>query len=217
MNIALTGKMRAGKDSVAEYLTQKYGYTRFAFGDELKRYAHELFGESPNKPRELYQWFGQTMRERDPDIWTRKCFDNITPSTDMYAPITAEYERLFKREAPEGLRFRVVISDLRQPNEYARCRAENYVIVGVSCPDDIRLERARAAGDSFTSADLAHETESHVDTFAVDYEINNGGTLAELHAQIDRMMTWLSHSVMMPREYLGWDDAEDGTIPQPAD
>lgn len=76
-NIALTGKFRSGKDEVAKYLCARYGYTQFAFGDELKRYYHELFGHTDAKPREGYQWFGQTMRARDPDIWVRKCFDYI--------------------------------------------------------------------------------------------------------------------------------------------
>ena len=73
-NIALTGKFRSGKDEVARYLCDKYGYKRFAFGDALKRHYHELFGPTTGKDGEGYQWFGQTMRERDPNIWVRKVF-----------------------------------------------------------------------------------------------------------------------------------------------
>lgn len=171
-HIALTGKFRSGKDTVADYLIEKYGYAKFAFGDELKRYVHELFDVNPStKPRELYQWFGQTMRKHDPDIWVRKCFEKID-----------------KKKKTANVSVRVVISDLRQPNEYERCRAEGYVIIRVNCPEDIRIERARAAGDDFTEDDLNHETEQYVDLYAVDYDIYNVGDLTELYSQIDAIM-----------------------------
>jgi hypothetical protein len=170
--IALCGQLRAGKDAAAEYLVRQYRYTRFAFGDELKRYSHELFGGDPaEKPRELYQWFGQTMRERDPDIWVRKCFEAIAWDDDLVVP---------------------VITDLRQPNEFERCRAEGYVIIRVTAPEEIRLERARQAGDAFTTESLAHDTESHIAGFAVDYEVENVGTLAEMYAKVDAIVGLLN-------------------------
>lgn len=199
-NIGITGKFRSGKNAVADYLTEKYGYMQFAFGDELKRYAHELFNvDASAKPRELYQWFGQTMRERDPDIWVRKCFDYIEHRRGVIPRRERSMAAYFDApwfdvpwNAHARTQFRVVITDLRQPNEYDRCRAEGYVIIRVTCPDDIRIERARAAGDSFTDEDLRHETEQHVDTFAVDVEIDNNGSLDELYAQVDEVMAEIS-------------------------
>ena len=169
-HIALTGKLRSGKDTVADYLVNQYGYNKFAFGDPIKFYYKELFGETDAKPRAGYQWFGQTMRERDPDIWVRKCFAAIDEMRS------------------EWFRTRVVITDLRQPNEYERCRAEGFVIIRVNCPEDIRIERARAAGDDFTEDALNHATEQYVDLYAVDYDIYNVGDLTELYSQIDAIM-----------------------------
>lgn len=124
-NISLTGALRSGKDVVAAYLTQKYGYIRFAFGDELKRHADEIFGvklgEYVGKPRELYQWFGHTMRQRDPDVWVHKCFDKIIRAGVDCANDNGNYP----------YPFRAAITDLRQPNEYVRCRAKGYVFVRV--------------------------------------------------------------------------------------
>lgn len=177
-NIAITGEMRSGKDAVAEYLARQYGYTRFAFGDELKRYYQELFGPSETKPREGYQWFGQAVRERDPDIWVRKCFDNIETAADWSVGDYYMY----------GKEFRAVISDLRQPNEHDRCRAEGYVIIRVTAPEALRIDRAIKSGDTFNLRDLTHDTESHVRSFDVDYEIVNDGTLAELYAKVDEVL-----------------------------
>lgn len=181
MNIALTGKMRSGKDATSRYLCEKYGYTQFAFGDELKRYADELFGvHGGGKRRELYQWFGQAMRERDPDIWVRKCFSNVYTFREAVDNLRSRY--------PDEEPLLPVISDLRQPNEYERCRAEGFVIIRVTAPDGIRIHRAIESGDKFTYADLVHESESFVDSFEVDYEIVNDGTLEDLHAKIDSIM-----------------------------
>lgn len=182
--IALTGRLRSGKDEVAKYLVEKYGYTRFAFGDELKNDFHRRYPEIPRepKPRVGYQNHGQLMRALiGEDVWVDACFAKIAE--------VEFFEGTVALSRGTSSQFRAVITDLRQPNEFSRCRTEGYVIIRVTCPEDIRIERARAAGDSFTDADLRHETEQHVDTFAVDYEIDNSGSLDELHAQIDDVMT----------------------------
>lgn len=181
MNIALTGKFRAGKDAVAKYLVEKYGYTRFAFGDELKKDFHRRYPEIPKdpKPRVGCQMHGQMMRRLlGENIWVDKCFLSISLTNN---------ERMSNFGGASNA-LPVVISDLRQPNEYERCREEGFFIVRVSCPDELRIERALAAGDEFKEEDLQHETELHIDTFDVDFEIDNSGTLDELHTQIDRMM-----------------------------
>lgn len=173
-NIALTGSMRSGKSAVAAYLREKYGYTEFAFGDELKADFHRRYPEIPRdpKPRKCYQTHGQLVREYvDEDVWVRKCFAEI------------------KREYYANIPFRAVISDVRQLNEYERCRAEGYVIIRVTAPDSVRIQRAIDAKDTFNYADLAHETESHVSSFVVDYEIENSGSLAELYTKVDEVMT----------------------------
>ncbi|GMK47630.1 hypothetical protein PghCCS26_47600 [Paenibacillus glycanilyticus] len=175
-NIAICGSLRVGKDSVAAYLCERYGYTRFAFADEMKRIARELFPhefEGDRKPRELLQWFGETMRQRDASVWVRKLFD----------------DRLAEIEAWEQRKRLTVITDLRLPVEYERCRAEGYVIIRVTAPDGVRIQRAIDAKDTFNYADLAHNTESHVSSFVVDYEIENSGSLAELYAKVDEVMT----------------------------
>lgn len=176
-NVALTGALRSGKDSVAAYLTQKYGYTRFAFGDELKRDFHRRYPEIPRtpKPRIGYQSHGQLMRQLvDEDIWVTRCFDEI------------RYGRTCPVSGDDDMR--VVISDLRQPNEYERCRSEGYVIIRIKAPSALRIQRAVESADTFELSALTHDTESHTDGFAVDYEVVNDGTLAELYAQVDAIM-----------------------------
>lgn len=187
-NVGLLGRLRSGKDTVAAYLTEKYGYARFAFGDELKRYAHELFGEPApgTKPRELYQWFGQTMRERDPDVWVRKCFEAVWRREEQvdayYAMAWNEWSR-----AP----FRAVITDVRQPNEYHALISAGYMLIRVEAPESLRIHRAIESGDSFALRDLTHDTETALDGFAADFTVVNDAGLPELYAQIDEVMVVL--------------------------
>lgn len=173
IKIALTGKMRSGKTSVAEHLTACYGFKQFAFGDVLKRFAHEIFGYGGPKDRELYQWFGQTMRERDPDVWIK----HLDRDLEEYI-----------EDMRGGIGVRVVITDLRQPNEYDYCRREGYTIIRVNCPEEIRIERMIAAGDRFDQTMLDHETERYVDKFDVDYEIDNSNGWYLTARQIESIM-----------------------------
>lgn len=178
VKIALTGRMRSGKDSVADHLTQQHGFARFAFGDGIRKVCRELFPErfgNDRKPRALLQGVGQAMRALDPDVWVNATMRDIREHWH-YAPYNGESED-------------IVITDLRQPNEYARLRAEGFVIIRVTCGEAIRRQRMHYAGDTFDERDLTHETELHADGFAVDYEIENNGSLAELHAKVDAVMS----------------------------
>ncbi|MGG0757540.1 AAA family ATPase [Brevibacillus laterosporus] len=165
VKIALTGKMRSGKDTVAGYLVEHYDFIPYAFGDGIKRICHELFPEQfvdGKKPRALLQGVGQAMRAIDPDVWIKRTM----------------------REVNQASLFDVVITDLRQPNEYARLYSEGYVIIRVNTSDDVRIDRMRSAGDTFDLADFTHDTERYVDMFAVHYELNNNGSVCDLYEQI---------------------------------
>lgn len=166
MKIAICGRMRSGKDTVAAYLVEHYDFVPFAFGDGIKSVCRELFPEqvaNGKKPRALLQGVGQAMRSVDPDVWIKRTM----------CEIGASYP------------FNVVITDLRQPNEYERLYSEDYVIIRVNTSDDVRIDRMRSAGDTFDLADLTHDTEQYVDMFTVHYELNNNGSVRDLYEQID--------------------------------
>lgn len=175
IKVALTGRLRSGKDSVAARLYTEHGFAYpLAFGSVLKRQYHALFpwiAENP-KPRAGYQQFGQLIRkEFGEDVWIR----HIERSVEGAA--------MFRDT--QG----IVITDVRQPNEYDWCKRNGFVIVRVVSPLEARVKRAEIAGDAFELADLEHDTEKYVDSFEVDAEIINDGSLTELHANVDDMMT----------------------------
>lgn len=173
LKIALTGKMRSGKDEIAKHLAYKHGFEwPIAFGDMLKYYADLIYAHNSGaKQRRMYQVFGQACREYDPDVWIRH----------------AEFavKQALEKRSTRG----IVISDLRQPNEYDWCKRNGFVIVRVTAPEDVRLARAKQAGDIFEADDAEHETEQYVDSFEVDAEISNEGTLDELYTQVDEFIS----------------------------
>lgn len=182
-NIGLIGKLRSGKSAAGDYLAFKYGYTQFAFGDELKRDFHRRYPEIPRdpKPRAGYQFHGQFMREHyGENVWINACFGNVRD---------ARGSSRYYGELPQP--FRAVISDVRQPNEFSALQSAGYVLIRVSAPDGVRIERAVNSGDTFNYADLMHGTETALDGHLADFTVVNDGTLAELYAKIDEIMGFL--------------------------
>lgn len=164
--------MRGGKDTAAKYAMTKIGgkCVKLAYGDELKRLYHKIFGYSDDvkKDREGYQWFGQVMRERNPRIWIEK----VDPFLQYHK---AKYHH-------------VIFTDMRQPNEYEHLKSNGFVMIKIECPEEIRIQRMIEAGEEVREDLLHHETESHIDSFEYDYLIKNDGTLEDLYRQIDEIL-----------------------------
>nr|WP_240514758.1 hypothetical protein [Bacillus cereus] len=156
----------------------------------LKDEFHRLFPHVPRdpKPRAYYQKFGQWLREIDPDIWVKMTMGNV-------------HEYCFEDSLNKvNHKPKVLVNGVRQPNEYQQLREEGFIIIRVNTSDDLSIGRAEKAGDVFTEADLEHETESHIDTFEVDYVINNNGELIQLYGQFDKIMNDIGMQTVSSRE-----------------
>lgn len=94
--IGLTGKGGAGKDTVADYLVDKYGFLHLKFGTVLYEIARKYFGME-EKDRNLLQDIGKAMRSVDPLFFVN----------------------FVEREILKNPEKNIVISDLRQGNEKA--------------------------------------------------------------------------------------------------
>lgn len=154
VKVAVCGGMRSGKDTVADYLVERFGFEKFRFGDGIREVGKIAFPEEFNgkqKPRKKLQDIGQYMRKVDPQVWVKYTLREIENSDAR----------------------RVVISDLRQPNEYEALREAGFYIIRVEAPYEVRLRRAQESGDNFNPEHFNHETESHFDGFNVDYIITN--------------------------------------------
>ncbi len=167
MKIALVGKMRSGKDSVAKFFIDNANAKQIAFGDEIKKVAREYFPEivAKGKPRKLYQVIGQIFRSFDPDIWVKGLDKNM------------------RIAYVKGAR-NFVVTDVRQLNEYEYLKREGFTVIKVEADDELRKERIAKSGDTFEPADFYHETETTVNDIPYDYLITNNTTLEDLNEQI---------------------------------
>ncbi|UKL30047.1 AAA family ATPase protein [Bacillus phage PK2] len=174
LQIALTGEMRSGKDKVAEYLIEKYGFQRFAFGDGIRKTTRRLFPEayeSGEKPRRLLQEFGQFCVKQNKDVWVNYLFREM-----LYQGIDPVVDN-------------VVITDLRQPHEYEKLLESGFTIVRVNTKPHIRRRRMEAKGEFVSDEQFNHSTEKHIREFEVDFELDNNGTPDQLFDQVEVMLT----------------------------
>ncbi|PEE49762.1 hypothetical protein COL16_28855 [Bacillus cereus] len=188
--IAITGKARSGKTELSHYAWMLYGFKEFDFSAVLKDEFHRLFPHIPRdpKPRAYYQKFGQWLREIDPDIWVKMTMGNV-------------HKYCFEDSLNKvNHKPKVLVNGVRQPNEYQQLLEEGFILIRVNASDDLRIGRAQNASDVFTEADLEHETETHIDIFEVDYEINNNGELIQLYDQFDEVMRDIGVQTVSSRE-----------------
>lgn len=138
--IGISGKARAGKDSLARHLV-RLGYRQDAFANGVKLVTATLAGEPISyyfddvekeahcvnlgmTRRRAMQNVGNTMREAiGPNVWIR--------------PLLAAWEA-------SGFQ-PTVVSDVRYPNEAATIRRAGGIIVRIERPDGTGLEGESAA------------------------------------------------------------------------
>lgn len=174
--IGITGRARAGKDTVGNILGQK-GFHRYAFADTLKRGCMEFFGfsyeqvygdlkETPDKlwgftPRWALQYVGtELMRTHiDSNIWVKSLEATLI-----------SHGRRFGLTGPNN--DNVVITDVRFNNEAEWVHDKGGTIVQV----------IRPAAPGISTAH--HASEHGVSTDYVDRIIMNDGSLTELRMAV---------------------------------
>lgn len=167
MIIGLSGRAHAGKDTLADYLVQNYGFTKVAFADELKLLCASNFNLSNDQlygnlketkdyrykksPREILQATGQFYRSIDIDFWVKRCLDKLLVNKNY------------------------VITDVRLRNEYDAVKALNGKIIRINRNSDLR-------GYVSNSNDIS---ETDLNNHNFDLTIENNGTLIDLYNKID--------------------------------
>lgn len=167
--LGISGKAGVGKDTVADYLGQKFGFEKMAFADSLKEKAmrdfdltyeqvynpvekEKIIPEYLKSPREILQIMGtEWFRSIDKDYWLKQTYKKI---------IASSYDS-------------ICITDVRFSNEI------NFItnLGGVV----IRLERPGYQQTNHVS----HTSEIQLDNFYFEWKVSNEGTKEELFEKID--------------------------------
>lgn len=175
IKLALTGRFRRGKDTLAEmvknYQEQRGGRVLLtAFADALKTELADMVYNAANiestglsrkdwraKMRDLrevngvgWQWWGEFRRRvYGQDYWIRRM------------------ERTYTSSPHDGRS--VIITDLRHHNEAQWCREHGFDILRVTGP--CRAKETR---------DPNHPSERHIDELPTSFEFDNSGTLLDM-------------------------------------
>ena len=189
MIIAVCGYKRSGKDTIANYIAQRYGYRHVKIADPLKCMCKMLFDMSDAQlegdekehldtrwgvsPRQLMQFFGTEIMQYD--------IQRIIPNIQRSFWIT----RLLHEHGPQLASQPIVISDMRFLHEHqaivsymtqSRCGPMTYRVIKVTNPHvDIESD--------------SHVSEKEWVAIPEDAELNNDATIAKLYEQIDILMT----------------------------
>lgn len=140
MLIALTAPKQSGKDTLADYLVEKYGYTKVAFAKPLKDLLHnmflftdeQLYGHLKEVPDQ--RWYGCTPRTAMQFVGTeliRNQLDKIMPGIgqDYFVNYLKNW---YEQELALNPNIKVVISDLRNfDNEINMVKSLNGIIINI--------------------------------------------------------------------------------------
>ncbi|MDR6794347.1 hypothetical protein J2X12_002916 [Pseudarthrobacter oxydans] len=189
--ICLTGAARAGKDSVADRLVERHGFTKISFAAPLKqalRATDPILGFHPYKPGELVRLSEALANETE----------------DAIKQLFPEYRRLLEKLGTEGIRAiddefwvreafnragqsgnnRIVFPDARFSNEVDAVR---YGTDGISWAGTteawhvVRPSLVGPVGEQHASAVLHGN-------LGEDREVLNDSTLDDLHSIVDAII-----------------------------
>ena len=171
VKIGITGGIRSGKDTVAEYIQELIDlyYVNptirvLGFADGIRDLIDTFLPDisEGGKPRKALQGIGQHLRTYDPDVWVKYAIQDIRLTEATFGDT------------------HIIVKDVRQPNEAEALRKEGFTIIKILADRDERIARATNAGDVFDVNDFNHETEKEVDYIIPDVIIYNDTTLEEL-------------------------------------
>ncbi|MDR2818805.1 MAG: AAA family ATPase [Endomicrobium sp.] len=116
MIIGLTGSYCSGKDTVADYISQKHGYKHFSLSDVIR----EIMKEAGLEPtRENLITFGTNLREENGNGVLAK--------------------KVLEKAKDEG---KYCITSIRHSEEVNELRKrKDFVLINVDAPQDVRFER----------------------------------------------------------------------------
>lgn len=167
--IGLGYRARAGKDTVGSILEQSFGYEPCSFADKLKQLCYSLSEshDSGDEFKETVQLCGLTGRQLLIAVG-KALREHVSPNVWIDA-----------LNLPEALDYcgRIVITDVRFPNEAAKIKELGGILIEVrrpGLPDDL------------------DETETAGAAIKWDHTIVNAGSLEELEVMVGTLLAVIS-------------------------
>ena len=170
--IGLTGKARAGKDTVAEILNSHFALEAYSFADPLKKASEHLFGLTHREAfglggydrEEVDPFWGMSVREMQQKLGT-ECMRDVF-CKDFWVK---SLERLLESQGEREY----VVSDVRFQNEADFVIAQGGVIIEIVRP-----------GVGIGEEASAHVSEGGITSRSISTIITNSGSLDDLERAV---------------------------------
>jgi hypothetical protein len=178
MIIGLSGYAQSGKDTIANHLVEHHGFTRLAFADPIREALYALnpsVTDIPELQGVSLQWIVDKMgwdfaKVDSPQV--RRLLQRF--GTEVGRELWGENFWVDKAMATAAKYDKVVIADVRYPNEYEAIKSANGKMWRVIKPG--------------TEAVNKHESETALDDFLFDRVIPNVGTLGDLQVTVNYLV-----------------------------
>lgn len=203
MIISISGGIGSGKDTIASYLINNHGFKKMSFAGSLKDAVSTVFGWD----REMVDGVTKTSREwreqRD-EWWSTRLSMDITPrwvlqyvGTEVFRQhfhddiwvASVEYKLLSAKDD-------IVITDCRFKNELDAIKRVGGVTLRANrgiTPHWYAIAELANKGDvkaqEWLSKENIHASEYSSVGLDYDYQVDNNGTIDELHDQISRLLS----------------------------
>jgi hypothetical protein len=176
MIIGLAGYAQSGKDTVARYLVENYGFTRIAFADKIREFVYEVdplvWGNSHTGGqtiRDMVDEFGWDVAKQHAEV--RRILQRTgVAARDVFGKDFWVNAAL--ADAHKGAKY--VITDVRFKNEADAINDRDGQLVRVIRPG--------------VEAVNGHISEHDLDDYDFDRVIKNQGTVADLELLVETMV-----------------------------
>lgn len=195
--LGLGGKLRSGKDTVADYLVHEYGFVKIGMSDAVNE-AMKLINPIVSADEgyieryaALVERVGYAAAKENPEV--RRLLQKLGTEVgrhmmgqNVWVDIA---ERKIREQWAQGKP--VALTGMRFPNEIAMIRNLGGLNVYVERPS-LEISTTQPAERVTAALDAAiHASENSVKQEDFSYEIQNDGTLVDLYAATDHMMAYI--------------------------
>ncbi len=178
MIIAITGRKRSGKDTIADYLISKHNFSRYGFADPIREISKVIFGWTEdwivNNKETIDPYWGISYRQFAQDVGTEYMQYGLGSRFPEFLKTNGRsvwVKRFLKIYEDEKVKSNWVLSDCRFPHETIPIRKHGGIVIRVIRPD------------KEDTSDL-HASEIEQENIIPDYTLINNAGIKDLERAV---------------------------------
>lgn len=174
--IALLGRSGAGKDTFADFLVEERNFTKMFFAKPLYLVANEVFGMT-RKNRELLQDIGIALRGVDEEVLVNNLRKRVEEA---------------EKDGVEN----IIITDVRQENEFNALKEMGFIFIYIDADLDKRMERIALRDGIVIDEEYINRVETNPAETGCDGLLNDSSLIA-MHISNNRSLESLKEDVFV--------------------